>query len=61
MKKYLLAIAVIACTAGTIALAGVNTEVFAGGTGAYRQAWEANDEAPPFWKLCTITMDCLRA
>jgi hypothetical protein len=60
MKKYLRAVAMVAAAAGAIAIAGVNTEIFAGGTTASRQAWEANDEAPPSWALCNISLDCLR-
>jgi hypothetical protein len=61
MRRYLFAAAMLAATAGTIAIAGVNTEVFASGTTASRLAWEANDEAPPSWALCNISLDCLRS
>ena len=58
MKKYLRAFTMVAA-AGAIAIAGVNTQIFAGGTASH-QAWEANDEAPPSWALCNISLDCLR-
>lgn len=55
MKKYLRAFAMVAA-AGAIAIAGVNTQIFARGAASH----QANDEAPPSWTLCNISLDCLR-
>ena len=55
MKKYLLAIAMLVM-AGTIAIAGVTTGAF--GNNTVRPVHD--DEDPPAWAQCNISLDCLR-
>jgi hypothetical protein len=57
MKKYLLAIAMLVM-AGTIApFAGVATGVLGNST---VNAVVHDDEDPPAWAQCNISLDCLR-
>ncbi len=58
MKRYLIALAIFAGSAAVIAVAGVNTEVFACGASSCSHASVAKDETPPFRPLCSVGIDC---
>ena len=60
MKTYLLALATFTAVASVIAIAGVNTELFACGTSTCHKALEAADKARPAWAVCNINLECLR-
>ena len=60
MKTYMLALAMFTAVASVIALAGVNTEVFACGSSTCHKAVEAVDTTRPAWAVCNINLDCPR-